>query len=44
MKLLLIFVLFQQEKHSDLFSKVEVVHKKVYRKNSYFSDEEELID
>lgn len=37
---------FQQEKNIDMFKEieVEVQHKKVYRKDSYFSDEEELVD
>ncbi|KAF0765317.1 zinc finger CCHC-type and RNA-binding motif-containing protein 1-like, partial [Aphis craccivora] len=36
----------EQEKNIDLSTEVEVFHKnkKVYRKNSYFSDEEELIE
>lgn len=36
--------LFQQEKNIDLFNEVETKHKKVYRRSSYFSDEEELVD
>jgi len=35
----------EQKKNVDLSINIDVVqHKKVYRKNSYFSDEEELID